>query len=489
VAREPGHGADLSRPIRALSDVQVLDVDAAGVLVWALAQLRRVVGSRTAGPGPPRVRAATLAGMTGQTGAAGRVGASRAGGDQPAAVLPRGLVVVLGTAGAVIAVAGMRGLAWMLGPVFLALMLVVAVSPVQSAMRSRRLPGWLSTVTVLLILYAVIVGLVATLVVSLARFATVLPQYTERAQDLLTSITDLLARYNVGQDEINKIVDQIDLGKVAGVVSSVLSSLSSVGTTLFFLLALLFFMGLDAAGFGERVVAVSLVRPGVGHALRTFAQGTRRYLVVSSIFGLVCAVLDAGVLAWLGVPLPILWGLLSFITNYIPNVGFVIGLVPPALLALLDGGLQKFALVVLAYSVINVVIQTIIQPKFVGDVVGLSTTVTFLATAFWAWVLGPLGALLAIPLTLLTKALLVDVDPGSRWLNLLIGSDASGRGPYDPVDEPVDEQTDEGLADGSGEGLGDAVGGVATVDAAGARPAGHPVTVTAEGAPATGANP
>ncbi len=374
--------------------------------------------------------------MTGGTGVEVR---GDGAGEVAPGVLPRGLVVVLGTAGAVVSVAGMRGLAWMLGPVFLALMLVVAVSPVQTAMRARRLPGWLSTITVLLIVYAVIVGLVATLVVSLARLATLLPQYSARAQTLLESVTDLLARYNVSQDQINNIIDQVDLGRVASIVSSVLSSLTNLGTTLFFLLALLFFMGLDAAGFPERIRAVTLVRPGVAHALYSFATGTRRYLVVSSVFGLICAVLDVAALAWIGVPLPILWGLLSFITNYIPNIGFVVGLVPPALLALLDGGLRSFVLVVIAYSLINVVIQTIIQPKFVGDVVGLSTTVTFLATAFWAWVLGPLGALLAIPLTLLTKALLVDVDPGTRWVNLLIGSDASGRGPYDPAAAPPDE--------------------------------------------------
>lgn len=356
-----------------------------------------------------------------------------AGGPAAAApVLPRGLVVVLGAAGTIVAVEGMRDLAWMLGPVFLALMLVVAVSPVQTMMRARRLPGWLSTVTVLLLVYAVLVGLVVSLVVSLAQFATVLPQYSDEAQTQLDNVVDLLAKYGVGQDQINGIVDQIDLGKVAGVVSTVLSSVSSISTTLFFLLALLFFMGLDAAGFPERLLALAPLRPGVAHALGAFASGTRRYLVVSSIFGLVCAVLDAAVLAWIGVPLPILWGLLSFITNYIPNIGFVVGLVPPALLGLLDGGWQEMLLVVVAYAVINVVIQTIIQPKFVGDVVGLSTTVTFLATTFWAWVLGPLGALLAIPMTLLAKALLVDVDPGSRWINLLIGSDASGRGPYDP---------------------------------------------------------
>ena len=121
--------------------------------------------------------------------------------------------------------------------------------------------------------------------------------------------------------------------------------------------------------------------------------------------------IDAVVLWALGIPLPLLWGLLAFITNYIPNVGFVIGLIPPALLGAARGRLSSHARGDRAYSLINFVIQSIIQPKVVGDAVGLSTTVTFLSLVFWAWVLGPLGALLAIPLTLLAKALLIDVDP------------------------------------------------------------------------------
>jgi predicted PurR-regulated permease PerM len=142
----------------------------------------------------------------------------------------------------------------------------------------------------------------------------------------------------------------------------------------------------------------------------------------------VCSVLDTIALAWLTVPLPVLWGTLAFITNYVPNIGFFIGLVPPALLGLLDGGPREMLLVIAAYAAINVLIQTVIQPKFIGDVVGLSTTVTFLALAFWAFVLGPLGALLAIPLTLLVKAILVDVDPDRHWLDVLLGS---GRGAPD----------------------------------------------------------
>jgi AI-2 transport protein TqsA len=153
---------------------------------------------------------------------------------------------------------------------------------------------------------------------------------------------------------------------------------------------------------------------------------TRRYIVVSTIFGLIVAVLDTIALMWLGVPVAVLWGLLSFITNYIPNIGFVIGVVPPAVIGLLEGGPRLMISVLVAYSLLNVVIQSIIQPKIVGDVVGLSATLTMISLVFWAYTLGAVGALLAVPLTLFAKALLVDADPGSRWLRpLLSGQQAT----------------------------------------------------------------
>jgi AI-2 transport protein TqsA len=168
-------------------------------------------------------------------------------------------------------------------------------------------------------------------------------------------------------------------------------------------------------------------------ALTGFAAAARQYVVVSTVFGLIVALVDVAALYWLDVPLPWLWGLLAFITNYIPNIGFVLGLIPPVLLALLQGGVRQAVLVIVAYSVINFMIQSLLQPKFVGDAVGLSITLTFLSLVFWTFVIGPLGALLAVPLSLFVKALLVDADPNSRWLDLLIApnqqddGDGSGR--------------------------------------------------------------
>jgi AI-2 transport protein TqsA len=322
----------------------------------------------------------------------------------------------------VVTVAGVRSLGWMLGPVFLALMLVVAVTPVQAWLLRRGAPRWLATLAVLVILYAVLIALVSVVAVSIAQLTALLPAYAGRASDLLAKAQTDLQHHGFGPAQLNDWANQIGIDRVTGVLTTVLSSLTSIASALLFLLATVLFMGMDAASFPERLRRIAPERPAVVAALVAFARGTRRYLVVSSAFGVVCSLLDIAALGWLSVPLPVLWGVLAFITNYIPNIGFFMGLVPPALLALLDGGTREMLLVVLAYVLINVMIQTVIQPKFIGDVVGLSTTVTFLALAFWAWVLGPLGALLAIPLTLLVKALLVDVDPDRHWLDVLLGS-------------------------------------------------------------------
>jgi len=150
--------------------------------------------------------------------------------------------------------------------------------------------------------------------------------------------------------------------------------------------------------------------------------GVRRYWIVTTVFGLVVAVLDWLLLVALEVPLAGVWAIFSFLTNYVPNIGFVVGLIPPALLAYIDQGWGAALVVIGAYCVLNFVVQSIIQPKFAGEAVGITPTMSFLSLLIWTWVLGPLGALLALPMTLLVKALVVDVDPGSRWVNALISS-------------------------------------------------------------------
>jgi predicted PurR-regulated permease PerM len=353
-------------------------------------------------------------------------GRAATGAAHEAIGLPRGLIVLLGLAGAVVAVAGLRVFAEVLAPVFLALMLTVTASPLSTWLIRRGAPAWLAATALVVTVYVVLLALAAALTASIARLVGLMPQYQSQLADLRAGAARALAELGVDAQHAGDVTGLIQPGAVADLVQALLGGVLSTLSNAFFLLAVLLFLCLDAVSFPARLQNVASQRREVVSALRSFAQGTRRYLLVSTIFGIIVAVIDTLVLWALGIPLPVLWGLLSFITNYIPNIGFVIGLVPPALLGLLEGGVPLMTMVILLYCAVNFVIQSVIQPKIVGDAVGLSATASFLSLVFWTWVLGPLGALLAIPLSLLTKGLLVDVDPGTRWIDTLISSGQAG---------------------------------------------------------------
>ncbi|GAA1272147.1 AI-2E family transporter [Pseudonocardia aurantiaca] len=347
--------------------------------------------------------------------------------------LPRALVILIGAASTVVVVAGVQAVAWLIGPAFMALIIVIAVAPVQGWLRRHGWPGWATSLVVVVLVYAILFGLALGIIISVARLATELPQYASAADSLLKSASAELASLGVGPDQINQVKSSLNLGNLAGVLGSLLGSIAGLATNFVFLLALLLFLSVEAGGTGDRLASIAADRPRIAEALGHFAWGTRQYLLVTTIFGLIVAVLDTIALAILGIPLAITWGLLAFVTNYVPNVGFIIGVVPPALLGLLTGGPQLMVIVIIVYCALNFVVQSLIQPRFIGDAVGLSVTVTFLALVFWAWLIGPLGAILAIPLTLLAKALLVDIDPQARWADALLRSSPKEPDPSAPT--------------------------------------------------------
>ena len=350
-------------------------------------------------------------------------------------VLPRGLLLLLGTAAAVVVLAGVRAVNDLVAPAFLALVLTLLVHPVRTWLQARRWPTWAATIVCIVAVYAIMLGLVAALVIATARFATLLPTYKDKLNDLVDNVVAELDKFGVGNAQIQTAMNSLDFSHLSGFLADLLGSLVGVVSNLVFILLLVMFMCFDASSFAANVRAVGRERPGIAASFGSFASGTRTYLLVSTVFGLIVAVLDTAALSVMGIPVPVLWGLLSFITNYIPNIGFVIGLIPPAVLALLEGGPGLMVAVIVVYCVINLILQSVIQPKFVGDAVGLSTSITFLSLVFWTFVMGPLGALLAIPLTLLVKAILVDADPRNAWMDALLSNHAQT-----PVDEPEPDQ-------------------------------------------------
>jgi AI-2 transport protein TqsA len=342
-------------------------------------------------------------------------------------VFPRGLIILLGIAAALVVALGMRQFSNILGPVFMALVLSIAVHPIRGLAAHYHLPAWLGMILSLITVYLIVFGLFAILVIAGIQFASLLQSYGPQFQAFLQDASQALQSVGVSQEKLQDFVNDLSPSKLVGVASSLLGGLAGVLSDIFFLIVLLFFTVVDAGDFASKLKRVPVHGQRLAEVFDRFAVGSRQYLAVATVFGAIVAFCDLIALWILDIRYAWLWALLAFITNYIPNIGFIIGLVPPTIIALLDKDVLTAIIVVVVYCVLNFVIQTIIQPRVVGVTVGLSATLSFLSLIVWATILGASGAFLAIPLSLLVKALLVDVDPEQIWVSPLLSSEKPGK--------------------------------------------------------------
>ena len=350
-----------------------------------------------------------------------------AAGSRPG--LPRALSLLLGGAAAVIIVAGIKAVAWLVAPAFLALVIVLLVHPLHAWMRRHGVPRGLALIGLLFAIYGVILAMAAIIGLAVVRLAGALPAYAGSATGLVNAVAAWLQGLGIDQQQIQQFVSNIDVERVAGWLTALSNSVINFGANVVFLLTLLLFLGIDSTGASSRMAKLTASRPATGEALRAFTTRTRRFLGVTTLFALIIGVVDTVVLMLLNIPFAPLWGLLAVVCTYIPYVGFALALIPPGLLALLGGDWQLMVVVIIVYVVVNSLFPSLVPPYFVGDAVGLSVPITLLAVVFWSWVLGPLGSVLGLPLTLLVKALLVDADPRAAWANAFLESSNASRKP------------------------------------------------------------
>ena len=377
----------------------------------------------------------------------------------------QGETITLTVAAIVIGCAGIYMLHDLLAPAFFALTLVITVRPIVALASRHHVPRPISAVGAIILIYAFVIGLFVALGVAIAQLIETLPGYSGKFEAIWTQFQALLGRFGIDQSTLmSQASGMLDTSRIVTLAQGMLSQVTSFGSVLMIMALTVVFLMFDMSRIELRARALTILKPEIAAALAGFAKAVRSYWLVSTIFGLIVAVLDVVALGILGVPMAVTWGVLSFITNYIPNIGFFIGLVPPALLALVDSGPWTALWVVVAYAALNFVIQTLIQPKFTGDAVGLNTTTTFLSLLFWAEVIGALGTILAIPLTLFVKALLIDSDPRSRWVSIFL---SAGDAPVRAPDEVEPEVLEEMDLDGDGTGAADPQHDVRAVEDAG----------------------
>jgi AI-2 transport protein TqsA len=317
-----------------------------------------------------------------------------------------GLVIVL------FAVLGLREVASLIVPVMFGLFIALTAWPLVGALERRGVPHSLALAGTIVVVLAV--GFVAAVVVALSvgELAVKIPTYESRLRATLAALRDLLAQLGIDAD-LGAITAIISPERIFGLVRPVASAVSEAGGAMFVLAFTMIYALAGGKSLRERAVAAF----GEGHPLllgmERFGTDLRRYLVVRAKLGLFAAVLSFVLLVVLGVPFPVLWAILAFAASFVPNIGTFIAVIPPTLLAYLESGLGTAVAVVIGYALINFAQDQLLQPVVMGSELNLSPLVVFIAVVAWVWILGPAGALLAVPLTV-GLIMILEAFPSSR---------------------------------------------------------------------------
>jgi predicted PurR-regulated permease PerM len=326
--------------------------------------------------------------------------------------------VLVALGGLVLVAYGMYIAAWFINTLVLTLLLALVMSPILYALRRRGWPDWAAIVGGFLVVGGITLAFVVLSVFSLSHLDENLPAYQQRLTEI---ISDLNARFGLTIPLAANVSSlNPNFGRqVLEFLVPLAFNIASLGA------ALVLYMFLLLYAFGEVFVMPVRLRgltggnPAVLEQLRRFGDDMRSFFALNAGIGAIAAVADTLVLLWLGVDFALFWGLVSFVLSFIPNIGFIISMLAPALLALIQFGPVAAVQVILAYCVINVLIDYVLRPRILGKDLDQSQIVTFLAVIVWGALLGPTGALLSVPLTLIAK-LILEIATGTRQYSMLI---------------------------------------------------------------------
>lgn len=335
-----------------------------------------------------------------------------------------GLKIVIMLGMLVIILTGIRFAADIIVPFILALFIAVILNPLVQRMVRWRIPRVLAILLLITIIIMAMALLVTYLGTSLNELARTLPQYRSKLVIPLQQMEPWLQRAGI-EVSVEELLKYIDPNSAMTLVTALLAQLSSAMTSIFLLLLTVVFMLVEVPQLPVKLQQM-MVRPveGMG-AIQRALDSVSRYLVLKTAISIVTGLVAWAMLAVLDVRFAFVWGLLAFALNYIPNIGSVLAAIPPITQVLVFSGFYDALVVLAGYLIINLVFGNILEPRMMGRGLGLSTLVVFLSLIFWGWLLGPVGMLLSVPLTIIVKIGLEQTAGGQTIAVLL--SDMSHR--------------------------------------------------------------
>lgn len=321
-------------------------------------------------------------------------------------------------AAVIIILAGLMTAKSIVIPILLAVFITILTSPILLWLQDKGLHSafaFLGVVMMLIIVMSLLGMLISS---SLQDFSQNLPLYEMKLKSALTNLLSYLQTKGIELSH-ESISGLINPSKMAQFASGIVKGFGSALTNGFMVLLLVIFMLLEVSMMQKKLRAIHA--DASSHAAE-FLANVKQYMLIKSIFSFFTGILVYISLLFIGLDYALLWGVMAFLLNFVPNIGSIIAAIPAVVLALIQLGFLGALEVSVVFIVVNIIIGSVLEPKYMGQGLGLSTLVVFVSLIFWGWVFGPVGMLLSIPLTIMLK-LALQVREETRWIAILLDSD------------------------------------------------------------------
>lgn len=331
---------------------------------------------------------------------------------------PRLSGILITLAAAVVLFAGIQAASPVLGPLLLSVYLTLILGTLLHWFERKGLSTRSALVLTLIIFFAIIAVFTIMIAGSFIQAMSDLPGYLEKLERSLELASPFLI--SIGIDPAILTFQNL-IQTFSAEIHGLINNLWEIASPLLLVFLTTLFLLFEAKGFSHKLqIIIGEHRPGDLNRFLSLAQKNVDYLVIRTEVNLVTGIGTAGILSLLGVKYAIFWGFLAFLLGFIPNIGFWIAIVPPMLLAWFDHGPLQAFLVLAGCVLMDSLSEYLIFPRLTARGLELSTAVVFISLFFWGWILGGIGVLLAVPLTLCVQ-MVCELFDETRWIGFLLG--------------------------------------------------------------------
>ena len=321
------------------------------------------------------------------------------------------------SASVVVVLAGVKMASVIIVPFLLALFMATILSPFFLWLKKIGLGEVLALIIIVLFLLLVISLMVTLVGSSVQDFSQNIPLYEIKLRNDLSQIIDILDKWGLHMPK-EDFVNLFQTGNLMRYIATTLKSLGSLLTNSFLIILTITFMLMEISQFTTKIEQTnsnSLIQ------LIKISDKIKHYILLKAATSAATGIFIAIILEIFGIHYAILWGLIAFTLNFIPSIGSIIAAVPAIIMAIVQYDFMMAFFVMIAYLIVNILIGSILEPRILGRGLGLSALVVFLSLIFWGWLLGPIGMLLSVPLTIMIKIAL-DTQPNTQWIATLLSS-------------------------------------------------------------------